>query len=132
MAKQLTILLVDDEPLILMDLEMAAEDRGLSYVSAPSVERALALIETADPAIDLAVLDFTLLHGTDCLPIARKLEERGVPFIIHSGDLNRSEKGLEGMYAVLISKPAPSNKVIAAAVEEMEAGGDPLAPVSAR
>ena len=49
MAKPLTILLVDDEPLILMDLEMAAEDRGFDYVSAPSVERALALIDADQP-----------------------------------------------------------------------------------
>lgn len=131
MAKTLTILLVDDEPLILMDLEMAAEDRGFDYLSAPSVERALALIEAGDPAIDLAVLDFTLLHGTDCLPIARRLEAHGIPYIIHSGDLDRSEKGLGELDAVLVQKPAPSDKVIAAALVEMKTGGGPVPPLAA-
>lgn len=128
MNDTLTILLVDDEPLILMDLEMAAEDRGFEYVSAPSVKRALALIEAGDPAIDLAVLDFTLLHGTDCLPIARRLEQRGIPYIIHSGDLDRSELGLGELRAVLVPKPAPSDKVIGAALVEMQSGGDQLPP----
>ena len=131
MAERLTILLVDDEPLILMDLEMAAEDQGFNYVSAPSVERALALIEAGDPKIDLAVLDFTLLHGTDCVPIAKRLEECGIPFIVHSGDLNRSEQGLGGIDAVLVAKPAPSDQVIAAALNEMNSGSGPLAPVAA-
>lgn len=132
MTKSLTILLVDDEPLILMDLEMAVEDRGFNYVSAPSVERALALIEAADPAIDLAILDFTLLHGADCVPIARRLAECGIPFIIHSGDLNRSEQGLGGIDAVLVAKPAPSDRVIAAALNEMESGGKQASPLAAR
>ena len=132
MAEPLTILLVDDEPLILMDLEMAAEDRGIDYLSAPSVERALALIDAGVPAIDLAVLDFTLLHGTDCLPIARRLQEAGIPFIIHSGDLHRSEKGLGDLDAVLVQKPAPSDKVIAAALVEMETGGEQSSPLAAQ
>ena len=132
MAEPLTILLVDDEPLILMDLEMAAEDRGIDYLSAPSVERALALIDAGDPAIDLAVLDFTLLHGTDCLPIARRLQEAGIPFIIHSGDLHRSEQGLGDLDAVLVQKPAPSDKVIAAALVEMNTGGEQPSPLAAQ
>ena len=131
MAETHTILLVDDEPLILMDLEMAAEDRRLDYLSAPSVERALALIETGDPAIDLAVLDFTLLHGTDCLPIARRLQQLGIPFIVHSGDLDRSEKGLGDLDAVLVQKPAHSDQVIAAALVEMKASGDRPRPLAA-
>tara|TARA_R110002072_G_scaffold9518_34_gene46101 strand:- start:2770 stop:3168 length:399 start_codon:yes stop_codon:yes gene_type:complete len=131
LAETHTILLVDDEPLILMDLEMAAEDRSLGYLSAPSVERALALIETGDPAIDLAVLDFTLLHGTDCLPIARRLQQLGIPFIVHSGDLDRSEKGLGDLDAVLVQKPAHSDKVIAAALVEMKASGDRPRPLAA-
>lgn len=131
MSDTLTILLVDDEPLILMDLEMAAEDRGFEYVSAPSVERALALIEGGNPAIDLAILDFTLLHGTDCLPIARRLEQCGIPYIVHSGDLDRSEEGLGELRAVLVPKPAPSDKVIGAALVEMRSGGDHGAPLAA-
>ena len=77
------------------------------------------------------MLDFTLLHGTDCLPIARKLKTNGIPFIIHSGDLNRSEQGLGGLDAVLVAKPAPSDKVIAAALHEMNSGGDPVPPIAA-
>lgn len=132
MAKPLTILLVDDEPLILMDLELAAEDCGFDYVSAQSVERALALIEAEYPPIDLAVLDFSLLHGTDCVPIARRLKARGIPFVIHSGDLNRSEQGLGAIAAALVPKPASSDRVIAAALAEMNRGGEQALPLTAR
>lgn len=127
MTEPVTLLLVDDEPLILMDLEMAAEDRGFDYVSAPSVERAIELIESDENSIDVAILDYSLLDGTNCLPIARRLDELDIPYIIHSGDLNRCEEGVSVLNAVLVAKPAPSEKVIATAVVEMssEDGGGP-------
>lgn len=132
MSQTTTILLVDDEPLILMDLELAAEDCGFAYVSAQSVDRALSLIDCSERSIDTAVLDFSLLDGTDCLPIARRLDADGIPYIIHSGDLNRSEKGLNALDAVLVPKPAPSDKVIAAAIVAMEHGRDRAPPLAAR
>ena len=117
MQKPTTILLVDDEPLILMDLEFAAEDEALRPLCAANVAAAIEHIEGAGTPVDCAVLDVSLQDGENCLPIARALDARGIPFIIHSGDLDRQDETIRSLNAVRIAKPACSRKVIATAIE---------------
>jgi len=76
LTEPISILLVDDEPLILMDLEFAAEDRGFKPCCASCVSEAMALIEDG---VDVAVLDFNLVGGENCLPIARELRNARSP-----------------------------------------------------
>ena len=116
MTEPIAILLVDDEPLILMDLEFAAEDRGFTPRCASCVSEAMDLI---DKGVDVAVLDFNLVGGENCLPIARELTKRSIPYIIHSGDANRQEEVFEMLDAVYVPKPASSDKVIATAMNEL-------------
>lgn len=118
MIKGHTILLVEDEPLILMDLEFAAEDAGLSPVSAATVRDALAHVEAG--CVDVAVLDVSLRDGETCLPIARALDQRGIPYLIHSGDLDRQNETIRILSAQKIAKPASSERVIAAALSYLE------------
>ena len=115
MTSTYTVLLLEDEPLILLDLQLAAEDRGCEILSAGSCSEALALIEAAD-SIDVAILDVSLGAGGTCLPVAQALEGRSVPFILHSGDLDRHEEKIRELDAELIAKPAAADKVIAAAI----------------
>lgn len=110
------LLLVEDEPLILMDLEDAAHNCGCNVVCAISVERALDLLGS-EPSIRGAVLDVNLGGGNTCLPIARELERRGIPYILHSGDLNRQNELVSELGAVLIPKPADAERVIRVALE---------------
>lgn len=117
MHKPKTILLVEDEPLILMDLELAAEDEGVQPLSAANVDGALAHIESMATPIDCAVLDVSLQDGENCVPIARALNARGIPFIIHSGDLDRQDETIRSLNAFRIAKPACSRKVIATAID---------------
>ena len=119
MNDQTTILLVEDEPMILMDLEFAAEDRGIETVCSGCVDGALSLIDAASPAVDVAVLDVSLLDGEDCLPIAQELDRRDIPYIIHSGDLDRADEKIRALDAPFLAKPCPSDKVIAAAIVEL-------------
>ena len=116
MTRNCTILLVDDEPLILMDLEFAAEDRGCTTLSASNVATALQHIERADPAVCCAVLDVSLLDGENCLPIARALDQRGIPYVIHSGDLDRQDETIRSLDAPRIAKPACSGEVVETAL----------------
>ena len=111
-----TILLLEDEPLILMDLEYAAQDFGYTTLSAGSVGEALSVIAKHGLQITTAVLDVSLGEGSTCLPVARELDRIGVPFILHSGDLDRHDEMIRTLDAELIAKPAPSEKVIAAAI----------------
>lgn len=117
-----TILLLEDEPLILMDLEYAAEDCGCTVLSAASCEQALALVASGT-AIDVAILDVTLGDGSTCIPVARALEALCVPFILHSGDLDRHDERVRDLDARLIAKPAAADTVIAAAIIAAAAGG---------
>ncbi|WP_369026059.1 response regulator [Qipengyuania sp. RANM35] len=114
MDRPTSILLVDDEPLILMDLEFAAEDEGLHPYCAATIATALEHIESG---IDCAVLDVSLQDGENCLPIALELDKRGIPYVIHSGDLDRQNETIRSLNAYRIAKPACSRKVVGAAIE---------------
>jgi CheY-like chemotaxis protein len=78
------ILIVEDEPLIAMMLEdfLDALDRVLAG-SADGVEPALALIEQG--GIDAAILDVNLRGGEQSWPVADRLAELGIPFVIATG-----------------------------------------------
>ena len=122
MSRQYRLLLVEDEPLILMDLEFAAEDRGCEVHSATSSAHALDILDEAPGGIDAAVLDVSLGQGETCFPIADALREQGIPFILHSGDLDRHDEHIRSLNAALIAKPAAAEKVIGAAIAHAESG----------
>jgi len=114
-SKGCHILLLDDEPLILMDLEFAAEDQECQPLTATNVREAMAHIE-AQAGLTCAVLDVTLRDGETCMPVARELERRSIPYLLHSGDLNRQEGTLAALNAQLIAKPACSKRVVETAL----------------
>lgn len=72
------ILIVEDDPFVLLHLEMMIERNGFGAITtASNVADALAAIETSDP--DVAILDVNL-RGQMVFPVARALRERGTPF----------------------------------------------------
>ncbi|ANU08280.1 response regulator [Paraurantiacibacter namhicola] len=109
------ILLLEDEPLILMDLELSAEDLGCEPVLATRVDDALDVLEK-DHDIAVAVLDFTLPENCNCIPVARELERRAVPYLLHSGDLDRLREAIRSLDAPIIPKPANGRTVIERAI----------------
>lgn len=111
------ILLVEDEPMILLDLEFAVEDAGCTFASAGCVAQALDHLER-ECTIDVAILDVSLARGETCAPIANELKRRGIPFILHSGDLDRRNEMIRSLDARLVAKPATSERVVATAIEE--------------
>ncbi len=111
-----TILLLEDEPLILMDLEFAAEDLGCTPLLAASPHEALAHIKAHEDALTVAVLDVSFDGEETCFAVAQELERCAIPFILHSGDLDRHDEKVRELDAELIAKPASAEKVIAAAI----------------
>lgn len=77
-----SVLVVDDEPFIAMDLKETLEASGAKVVTADSRAEALALI--ADSTFDAAVLDVHLNDGAS-YTIADELRRMGVPFAFLSG-----------------------------------------------
>lgn len=110
----MNILMLEDEPLILLDLEFAAEDQGCRALCASNIGEAMAILR--DVAVDAAILDVTLKDGETCVPVAQALNERGIPYLLHSGDLDRHDETVRGLKAELVAKPASAARVIARAL----------------
>lgn len=79
----LTILLVEDEALIGLDLQMTLEDAGATVLG-PLPSLSNAIHAAREDRFDAAVLDIDL-QGKDVFPAAEILVERGIPFLFHTG-----------------------------------------------
>ena len=75
------ILVVEDEPLIAMDIQLLFERCGADVTAASTVKDALQLV---DEGFSLAVLDHGLAHGQST-ELYQQLCKRDVPFIIRTG-----------------------------------------------
>ena len=80
---QRSILVVEDEPLIAMMLEDFLESLGHS-VTATCESVSDALTEADKGGFDLAILDVNL-KGESVWPVATRLREKNVPFVIATG-----------------------------------------------
>ncbi len=110
------VLLVEDEPLIGLDISLSLKDAG-ARVHGPhrNVKDALTAIDNiaADSGFDGAILDFQLGDET-CEPIAITLKKHGVPFILHTGNLPAA-KGLVNRLGIpVVEKPALPTVLISA------------------
>jgi DNA-binding response OmpR family regulator len=108
-----TILIVEDELLIAMDLEIILQRHGWVVLGpAATVAEALRLLRTTLPS--LAILDVTLRDGV-VSPVAAALRDLGVPFIVSSA-YERPEavggKVLAG--AINVGKPIDESRLVAA------------------
>ena len=110
-----TYLVLEDEPLIAMDLEFAFEDVGHQAVVA--VNNAEARQAVADHAIAGAILDVSLGDGETCEPTAKLLSENNIPFVLHTGDLDRVGEPLRELDAPVLPKPQAADDVIAKLVK---------------
>lgn len=109
--REKTVLVLEDEPLIALDLKFGLETGGAHVRCAYTLEQGLALLESE--AVDAAVLDVNLGRDTTCAPMAERLKERGIPFILHSGDLDRHGELISSLEAKIVPKPAHHREVIA-------------------
>ncbi|HJQ16196.1 MAG TPA: response regulator [Allosphingosinicella sp.] len=84
MSENLAILIVEDEPLIAMMLEDFLDSLGHRIVAtAESVREAIGLIEAG--GFDVAILDVHLRGGEQAWPVADRLTELGLPFVLATG-----------------------------------------------
>jgi DNA-binding response OmpR family regulator len=95
-----------------MQLEAILRDAGAEVLGpATSSPEALRLIEAH--AVSGGILDVRLVSG-DSLPVARRLQADGVPFIFHTG--NADTISSEWPRAAIVSKPAIPQTLTAALV----------------
>ena len=79
-----SILIVEDEPLIAMMLEDFLDSLGHTVVgTAETVDEAIARAE--EGGFDVAIVDVHLKGGQTVWPVADRLTEKGVPFVLATG-----------------------------------------------
>ena len=103
-----SILIVEDEPLIVMDITQAFQGTGAALTTTNTLHQALVLVE--HDGLSAAILDHSLGDGNSSLLCAR-LKERGVPFIIYSGF---PKVVGECAGALHVNKPAEPGQLVAA------------------
>jgi DNA-binding response OmpR family regulator len=103
-----SILVVEDQPLIAMDISQAFEPTGAAITTTTTLKHALILVE--HKGLSGAILDHALGDGDSSLLCAR-LTERGVPFLIYSGLPTVKGACADAMH---IQKPATDETLIAA------------------
>ncbi len=105
-----TVLVVEDEFIIGLDLSETVQDLGFALEGPFSETRqALEAIEGQLP--DLAILDVFTADG-EVYPVADALSEKGVPIIFHSGHVPPSEVRARYPEAIACAKPCPPSKMI--------------------
>lgn len=113
--QQLRVLLVEDDPLICIDLETSLSDLGAVVAAATNLAKGLEILRTTK--LDVAVLDFDLGAETS-EPIARAAAERGVPFLYLSGYSERDARFLGWPGIDVLVKPI-SATAIAECIREL-------------
>jgi two-component system, response regulator PdtaR len=112
----LTVLIVEDEPLIALDVEAMLERRGARIVGpAATVREALSLLQSERP--DVALLDFSLKDGL-VTPVAEALRARDIPFVLSSAHKNAELAAVSVLTdAPKVGKPVSESRLIAALIE---------------
>jgi len=115
-----TVLVVEDEPFIAMDLQLMLEGHGWRVMGpVASVREALRLLENELPSV--ALLDVNL--GTELVtPVAEALKARGVPFAVASAYDRPEDYGGAILAGVPnAGKPTNERRVMAALQQITEA-----------
>ena len=100
------ILIVEDEPLIALDIRRSFEAAGARVVVMRTLQTVLAAVE--DPDLSAAILDH-MLGKDDSSRLCERLKERDIPFVIHSGYRNLEGACSDG---VEIDKPTPPQLLV--------------------
>jgi CheY-like chemotaxis protein len=103
-----SILVVEDEPLVALDLRETLEGAGAYVFAATQLSAALQL--AGHPDLSAAVLDYRL-GDDDSAAICSVLERRGIPFVFYSGYDDMQQLW---PHAMRVPKPAAGSRIVEA------------------
>jgi CheY-like chemotaxis protein len=104
----LRILLVEDNPLISLDLETSLAERGAIVAAASSVGAALKILTAS--MLDFAVLDFELGLETS-EPVAEAALARSLPFLYLSGYSEHDDRFARWPGIMVLAKPLSTAQI---------------------
>ena len=125
----LVVLLVEDEPLIRMDLEAALGDAGFEVISAPNAAEATALFDDRAGEIRAVLTDIRLGRGRTGWDIGRHVRQ-GVPtmpVVYMSGDSSADWTAQGVPNSIMIAKPFVFPQIITA-ISTLLNQADPAPP----
>ncbi len=105
-----SILIVEDNALIAMNLEDILRDAGADVIG-PIATLSEAERTATDAVVTGAVLDI-MLEAEEVWPVARILAERGIPFIFSSGHFEQDTLPLEWAAHKIVTKPARAQDIV--------------------
>jgi DNA-binding response OmpR family regulator len=115
------VLVVEDDPLLLLELESILKDAGAEIVACcRNVKDGLMAVEKNGVAA--AILDVRI-GRTTIAPVARQLAERGTPFLFYTGQVENDPALAEWSDHVVLSKPARPATIVAAVALLLEDSG---------
>jgi DNA-binding response OmpR family regulator len=112
-----SILVVEDNPIIAMDVVQGLQAAGAWVSEARTLSDALCKVEC--PSLSAAVLDHALNDG-DASRICERLDERGIPFLVYSGYDYVTGPCSEGEH---VRKPVPAPILVEAVVDMLTERG---------
>ena len=101
-----TILVLEDEPLIAIDIVNSFQRAGAAVALARSVADARKLVERS--GISAAIVDFALADG-NADELCERLNQKHVPFVLHSG---YTHTGIACARGAVVPKPAGGDKLV--------------------
>jgi DNA-binding NtrC family response regulator len=102
------VLLVEDEPLIALDIEHRLRSEGVRVITAGHLDAALYMAE--HPDLSGAVVDLCLGEES-ATPIFRRLAHRNLPFVVYTGYATEA-LAREWPSAAIVQKPASLDDIV--------------------
>jgi DNA-binding NtrC family response regulator len=111
MSEPANILILEDEFMIAMEFETVLLDAGYRVIGpAADVGTALGLIESGGPAA--GVLDVNLGRGETSAPVAEKLTDLEIPFVLCTGYQTTELVQRYGDRVPILQKPVDAAKLV--------------------
>jgi CheY-like chemotaxis protein len=104
-----SILIVEDEPLIALEVHAAFSAAGANITSAADTQEALRAINA--PGLSAAVVDINLGRG-DCSAVCEHLSRNSIPFVFYTGDA-RPDILLRWPNAPVLTKLVDKERIVA-------------------
>ena len=112
----LRVMIVEDEMLLALDLEDMLLDAGYTVVGqASDMPQALAIAESMDGGIDVAIMDINLARGSNGVETAAALRQRwNIPSLFVSGNLDERTRQMAMQWQPIgfVGKPYSEREVL--------------------